>query len=618
MTGDFGGTDGMPSRLRPGSRIAGYVIEERIGAGGMAVVFRARDTALGRTTALKVLTPALASDAAFRARFERESRAIAAMRSPHILPVYTAGESDGVLFIAAQFVPGGDLGGLLRRTGGPLEPGHAATLIVQVAAALDAAHAAGLIHRDVKPGNVLIETLPDGTEHAYLADFGLSKRPDATPLTDSSGFMGTPDYAAPEQVTGMPPASARTDQYALACVAFRMLTGTVPYERDEAIAVLYAHAHAPVPSLAQRRPGLPAALDAVVAKGMAKDPVSRIPVRLMRGVRCRPGSCRGVGLPREAAPEGADDPAPEDTRAEEARTETATIPPLDRARASSGNDAPRPTVTVQRPAAAPGLARPPGQVSRPRLWESPEPTPGHPTTPGIPVAQGSRTGISISAAVLLPILVIGVVTYLVWPKGPAQPGTVTSPGAGSSPSTRATTSGSPRPTIPASLTVPAGPIILPTGTGTDVVTSAFSADGKLLATEALNLTHPTMPDQIVIWNAVTGAYVRTVSLPSGPLTLQGLAFSSDDKRLIAVTVSQGAYQWDVSNGRVSVIVAQVPADDPRAGSTDVAVSADGTAVAVVDASGDGAEVRSTATEAVVAKLTDPDHPPSCRPPPVKA
>jgi serine/threonine-protein kinase len=114
----------MPARLRPGSRLAGYVIEERIGVGGMAVVFRARDIALGRTTALK---------------------AIAAMRSPHILPVYTAGESDGVLFIAAQFVPGGDLGGLLRRTGGPLEPGHAATLIGQVAAALDAAHAAGLV-----------------------------------------------------------------------------------------------------------------------------------------------------------------------------------------------------------------------------------------------------------------------------------------------------------------------------------------------------------------------------------------------------------------------------------------------------------------------------------------
>jgi hypothetical protein len=131
----------------------------------------------------------------------------------------------------------------------------------------------------------------------------------------------------------------------------------------------------------------------------------------------------------------------------------------------------------------------------------------------------------------------------------------------------------------------------------------------LLATEPLNLTHPTMPDQVVIWNAVTGAYVRTVFLPSGPLTLQGLAFSSDGRRLIAVTVSQGAYQWDVSNGRTSVIAAPVGTDDPRYGSTDVAVSADGTAVAGVDASGDGVEVRSTATGKVVADLPDPDHSP---------
>jgi WD40 repeat protein len=224
-------------------------------------------------------------------------------------------------------------------------------------------------------------------------------------------------------------------------------------------------------------------------------------------------------------------------------------------------------------------------------------------TPGSPVAKGSRTGISISAAVLLPVLVIGVVTYLAWPKGPAQSGTV------SSPSARATTSGSPRPAISASLTIPGGPITLPTGTGTDVATSAFSTDGKLLATEELNLTHPTMPDRVVIWNAVTGAYVRTVALPSGPLTLQGLAFSPDDERLIAVAVSQGAYQWDVSNGRASVIAVQVRASDPRAGSTDVAVSADGTTIASVDASGDGVDVQSTAAGAVVAELADPDHAP---------
>ena len=165
----------MMARLVPGSQLAGYVIEEQVGSGGMAVVFRARDGVLGRLAALKVLSPALAADQEFRTRFLRESQAVASVEEPHIIPVYGAGEVDGVLYIATKFVSGGDLADVLQRAGGTLEPGRAAMFIGQVASALDAAHAAGLVHRDVKPGNILVDVVPGRGEHAYLSDFGLSK-----------------------------------------------------------------------------------------------------------------------------------------------------------------------------------------------------------------------------------------------------------------------------------------------------------------------------------------------------------------------------------------------------------------------------------------------------------
>ena len=195
----------MMARLVPGSQLAGYVIEEQVGAGGMAVVFRARDGMLGRLAALKVLSPALAADQEFRARFLRESRAVASVEEPHIIPVYGAGEVDGVLYIATKFVPGGDLADVMERAGGALEPGRAAAFIEQVASALDAAHAAGLVHRDVKPGNILVDAAPGRGEHAYLSDFGLSKRSmAASGLTATGTFLGTPDYCAPEQIRGLP------------------------------------------------------------------------------------------------------------------------------------------------------------------------------------------------------------------------------------------------------------------------------------------------------------------------------------------------------------------------------------------------------------------------------
>jgi serine/threonine protein kinase len=256
--------------LAPGVRVAGYVLERLVGVGGMAAVYQARDERLGRVVALKLL----AGDEAVRMRFVREARAVAAVDHPHIIPVYAAGEADGMQFIAMRFVAGDTLQGIIR-TSGVLSPRRAAAFVSPVASALDAAHAAGLVHRDVKPGNILVDSRRGGPEHAYLTDFGIARAMlSAGTLTVAGQFLGTPDYAAPEQANGAP-VDGRADQYALACVAFEMLSGTVPFKRELPIAVLYAHLSTPPPSLAALRADLPPAVDAVLGRAMAKDPAER-------------------------------------------------------------------------------------------------------------------------------------------------------------------------------------------------------------------------------------------------------------------------------------------------------------------------------------------------------
>jgi serine/threonine-protein kinase len=263
-----------PTGFGVGSLVAGYRLESQIGAGGMAVVFRARDERLGRRVALKLLTPAMAADHEFRRRFIAESRAAAAVDDPHIIPVYEAGEASGVLFIAMRFVQGGDLRLVLNREGA-LTPGRAAEFISPVASALDAAHGAGLVHRDVKPANILVDTRPGRPDHVYLSDFGVSKGAiSSVALTGAGQFLGTPGYSAPEQIQGWT-VDGRTDQYALACVTYQLLAGVAPFERDQGMAVLLAHLSQPAPSITSRRPDLPVAVDAVLAKGLAKTPEKR-------------------------------------------------------------------------------------------------------------------------------------------------------------------------------------------------------------------------------------------------------------------------------------------------------------------------------------------------------
>jgi outer membrane protein assembly factor BamB len=303
-----------------GSRIAGYRMEQQIGAGGMAVVFRARDERLNRLVALKVLAPALAADAAFRRRFIRESQATAAVDDPHIIPVFEAGEAGGVLFIAMRFVPGGDVRALVDREG-PLAAGRAVEIIFPVASALDAAHAAGLIHRDVKPGNMLIDVRPGRSDHVYLSDFGLSKGPlTSVGLTGTGQFLGTLDYSAPEQIEGKL-VDGRTDEYALACAAFELLAGAPPFRRDEPMAVIYAKLSEPPPPVTSRRPDLPPAVDAVLARALARAPADRYAscrqfadaLRQALGLapdQSRPGATRHADHPpaEVAGPAGSDTP----------------------------------------------------------------------------------------------------------------------------------------------------------------------------------------------------------------------------------------------------------------------------------------------------------------------
>ena len=264
----------LPVGFAPGSRVAGYKLEEQIGAGGMGVVFRARDERLQRRVALKILAPALAADEAFRHRFIRESRAAAAVDDPHIIPVFEAGEADGVLFIAMRYVPGGDVRTLIRQTG-PLSPERALAIISPMASALDAAHSAGLVHRDVKPANMLLDARPGRPDHVYLSDFGLSKGVVTSVWSTRSGqFLGTPGYSAPEQIEGKP-VDGRADQYSLACAAFEFLCGETPFPRDQVAAMIWAHMSEPPPALTSRRPGLPPAVDSVLARALAKPPADR-------------------------------------------------------------------------------------------------------------------------------------------------------------------------------------------------------------------------------------------------------------------------------------------------------------------------------------------------------
>ena len=253
-----------------GQQFGAYRLDDILGRGGMGVVYRAEHLHLSRTVALKVLAPELSRDADFRGRFLRESRMAAALDHPSVVTVYDAGEVDGSLYLAMRLVPGEDLAAVLRRKG-TLGFDEALALLGQVGDALDAAHVAGLVHRDVKPGNILVEG-----NRAFLTDFGLTKptQADMTAMTATGVFLGTPDYAAPEQISGSR-LDGRADVYALGGVLHECLTGSRPFPRNAQVAVLYAQLHEPPPRPSEVRPGLPTELDGVIECALAKAPSQR-------------------------------------------------------------------------------------------------------------------------------------------------------------------------------------------------------------------------------------------------------------------------------------------------------------------------------------------------------
>jgi serine/threonine protein kinase len=270
----------MCADLAIGSRILAYRIDALLGRGGQGTVYEAEHIHLGRKVALKVLLPELANDDGFRRRFTQEARLAAQLDHPNILDVYDFGDVDGMLFLAVKFVDGVDLATLVEREGG-LAPDRTLALLGGVADGLDTAHAAGLVHRDVKPGNILIEERRGGREHSYLSDFGLTKSVAATqdvlgtgPLTRTGYFVGTPEYAAPEQIESKE-IDGRTDQYALGCVLFQCLTGRLPFPRDSLGSALVAHMMEAPPRVSDVRADLSPRIDGVVAKAMAKTRAER-------------------------------------------------------------------------------------------------------------------------------------------------------------------------------------------------------------------------------------------------------------------------------------------------------------------------------------------------------
>ena len=440
-------TAGWPAA---GSMVAGYRLEDQLGQGGMAVVYRAHDARLNRRVALKLLAPTLAGDAGFRRRFAGESLAAAAVDDPHIIPVFEAGEAGGVLFIAMRYVGGGDVLSLVRREG-PLPPPRVAAIISPVASALDAAHAAGLVHRDVKPANMLLDVRPGRPDHVYLSDFGLSKGSlAASGLTGTGHFIGTVDYISPEQIEGRP-VDGRADQYALACAAFELLTGEPPFPREQGLAVIAAHLSAPPPSVSSRRPGLPGGVDEAFARALAKAPSDRFATcgdfaEALRAALGLPAYDAGSadGPPRRtptqvAAPSAvpaAVTPEPPAVTPEPAYSGTPGLATGDPAEPGAGTgpspmdawaatlDASRAAVLPREPGPPPGPEPVPGQSAAGRAAPD-EAVPGPDRTRGL--RPGKRvTGIAAAGAAVAAGAIIAAVIAL----RPAPAGTPTGPAAG--------------------------------------------------------------------------------------------------------------------------------------------------------------------------------------------
>ena len=406
--------------------IAGYRLDSCIGQGSAAAVYLARDERGDRRVALKVMVPELARDADFRIRLIREARAAATLGHPHVIPVFEADETGGTLYVAMHYVRGGDARSLLSQLG-PLPPGYAGQIIAQIASALDAAHARGLTHRDVRPTNILLDgDAGDAAtgDHAYLSDFGMGKVFTLGQVISADQAGGSLHYLAPEQIEGRP-VDGRADLYSLACTGFELLCGAPPFGPDQGQTLMYAQIYADPPAVSARRAGLPAAVDSVLATALAKDPADRYPScgrfaeELRAALGVGPGERSGPVRPRQA-PAVADD---RPTVASDRSTVVGDLPTVASDRSAALRE--RTALLEERPAARPlPLVR--GAADAPYVAD-----------PGPPEPRRRALRFVLAAAAVIAVIAAAVAGVALSKRSAPAQSTASSP-AGRSPSPTST------------------------------------------------------------------------------------------------------------------------------------------------------------------------------------
>jgi serine/threonine protein kinase/WD40 repeat protein len=613
-----------------GARLGQYRLERRLGGGGMAVVYLARDERLDRPVALKVLASVLAEDEAFRKRFIRESRAAAAVEDPHIIPVFEAGEAGGMLYIAMRYVPGGDMRTMVRRDG-PLPPGRAAEVIAQVASALDAAHAAGLVHRDVKPANMLVDRRSNRSDHVYLADFGLSKKrlTASAGLTGTGQFVGTLDYSAPEQIRGMP-ADGRTDQYALACAAFELLTAAPPFHREEVTAVMYAHLSEPPPPVTSRRAGLPPAVDQVVARALAKDPADRY-------ASCQEFSdalLQALGTLSPSSPlEASDGPAPshpptqidlvsdgsgrQPVPAASAAAGTARTPHAEADMPSRNIDIPAASAAADTAAPVPGTAPAPVDPATGHAAAGPDAGSNGTATPGRharddhqrplelgPVRRSTRLSPSRAKRSRSRVWLLTVASAAIIAASATALFVSLSGGRSAPPGHRATASGHGATASDHGGAALTGALVATLGNpGSSARGVAFGPDARTLAVGSVNNNDNASGSgsggSTYVWDIATKKITATLTGP-GSEGVDYVAYGPGGTTLAAADFNGSTYLWDIATKKVTATLS-----DPRSKGVDsVAYAPGGTTLAAADPNGK-IYLWDIATKTITATLTDP-------------
>lgn len=397
--------DDTTADTRAGSQFGPYLLRRLVGRGGMGDVYEAEDTVRERVVALKLMSPTLSNDPVFRSRMQREARTAGRLHEPHVVPIHDFGEIDGQLYVDMRLVDGKDLAGMLKRYG-PLSPPRAVAIVRQIGSALDAAHAAGILHRDVKPENILVSA----DDFAYLVDFGIASATSDDKLTQIGTTVGTAKYMAPERF-GDSQVTHRADIYALACVLYECLTGSPPYTGDQ-LSVIGAHVHQPIPRPSAARPSIPAGFDEVIARGMAKNPDDRY-------LTC--GDLSSAAYAALAAPD--------QDRATDilARTQMATPPSAFAAQAPGGiAPAPPPATAWPTPAGAGQPFAPGGPVPQPTGWGGAggwSNAAGPPPWPPPPQA-GRRPWLWVGVAATVAVALVGALLAVVRPwesESPPEP-----------------------------------------------------------------------------------------------------------------------------------------------------------------------------------------------------